>query len=140
MKKLSAPKGFPSKSAGFTLIEIMIVVLIIGVLAAIAMTSYQGSVIRSRRAAAASCLQENAQLMERFRTTTMSYVDAPDPTCSAEVDMFYEVNWNGAAPTATEFSIAATPEGAQEKDTDCGILTIDQRGVRGSEGSEQECW
>ena len=68
------------KDRGFTLIEIMIVVLIVGVLAAIAMASYKLSVIKSRRSAAAVCLQERAQLMERFYTTRMTYVGAPAPS------------------------------------------------------------
>ena len=147
MKKIYGPRSFPRKSAGFTLMEIMIVVLIIAILAGLAMASYDWAMVKYRRAAAAGCLQENAQLMERRRTTTMSYVvdDGVVPECSDDLDNFYAVGWTaGTAPTASEFSISAVPQGRQEsKDTECGTLAIDQQGVRSHSGdatSEAECW
>lgn len=131
--------GF-AKVRGFTLVELMIVVLIIGILAAIAMAAYEWAVVKSRRATAAGCLQENAQRVERFRTTTMSYAGAPAPVCSAELNGHYAVAFVGV-PSATAFQISATPLNRQlAKDTTCGTLTINQLGVRGSAGTEQECW
>ncbi len=62
------------KQNGFTLIEVMIVVVIVAILAAVAMTSYQGSILRTRRSAAQACLQQQAQFIERYYTTHMTYL------------------------------------------------------------------
>ena len=62
-----------TRHTGFTLIEVMIVVAVIGILAAIAYPSYQESVTKTRRSAAQGCLVEMAQFMERFYTTNMRY-------------------------------------------------------------------
>ena len=80
-----------SSIQGFTLIEVMIVVAVIGILAAIAYPSYQESVTKTRRSAAQGCLVEMAQFMERFYTTNMRYdqtaagvaVALANPTCRA---------------------------------------------------------
>lgn len=133
-------------AAGFTLIEIMIVVLIIGVLSAIAYASYDRSVINTRRATAAGCVQEGAQYMERYRTTRMSYNDLTDPPvlppCSAEVKQY------GLALTNLDtgtYTITATPTGRQlSKDTACAALSINQLGERSVSGTSSadpgSCW
>lgn len=130
------------KNAGFTLIELMIVVAVIAILATIAYASYSFAMIKSRRSAAATCLQERAQFMERYYTTNMTYAGASDPAECDTVSDFYTLAFDGD-PDATTFEISATPEGAQEKDTTCGTLTINQKGERTASGTASDvadCW
>lgn len=125
-----------NKHAGFTLMELMIVVAIIGFIAAIAYPSYQQYIERTRRAAAAGCLLEMAQFMERFYSTNMTYLNgaaAPAlPGCQAELAAFYTLGFSVApnAPTATTFRLEMVPQGSQAADTLCATLTIDQAGTR----------
>ena len=138
-----------SSQRGFSLIEIMITVVIIAVLAGIAMASYSWAMIKARRSAAAGCVQESAQYMERFHTTNMSYVNADGsapalPACSADVNRFYTVSM--AASSATGFSITAVPIAGspQARDTECATLQIDQQGARSASGTlsatPEKCW
>ncbi|WDS37474.1 type IV pilin protein [Pseudoxanthomonas sp.] len=127
---------------GFTLIELMITVAVIAILAAIAMASYNWAMVKSRRAAAVTCLQQGAQFMERYYTTNMSYKDATVPTtCDGVSATFYTVS--GGTPTASAFTITATPT-SKQNDTLCGTLTINQQGVRTASGtaasSPAQCW
>lgn len=129
---------------GFSLLELLAVVAIIGILASIAYPMYQEQVVKSRRAAGAACLQERAQFMERYYTTNMTYVGAPNPpACSAEVSPYYRVQFNGT-PGAKAFRLEAVPQGVQAtKDTKCGTLSLTAQGVRGESGtasSAAECW
>lgn len=142
-----------ARARGFTLIELMVVVAIVAILASIAFASYEYAVTKSRRSAAAACLQERAQFMERFYTTNMSYVSrAPPnaapvlPQCDAELQPFYSVAYavtpTAAAPTA--YTLSATPLASQlTNDTLCGTLTLTHQGVRGEGGTAttaEECW
>jgi type IV pilus assembly protein PilE len=133
--------GTATRTAGFTLIELMIVVAVIAILAAIANASYQKFIVKSRRAAAATCLQERAQYMERYYTTKLTYLGAPDPSqCGADIDPFYVIAFSGT-PDAKEFSLTATPT-SRQNDATCGTLSIDAKGTRGKSGtgSVAECW
>jgi len=116
--------------SGFTLIELMVVVAIIAIIAAVAIPSYQQHIIRTRRAAAEVCMMEQAQWMERFYTTNMTYAGAalPPTPCQNDLAAFYQMQFN-AVPTATTYSIDAIPIGPQAADT-CGTLNIDQAGTK----------
>lgn len=133
-----------SRGAGFTLIELLVVIAIVGILTAIAVATYQDQVVKSRRAAAASCLQQGAQFMERYYTTNLSYVNATPPTCDTEVAAHYAAPSFVGTPAAKTYSMQIVPTGAQAtRDTLCGTLTINQQGVRGEGGtatSADQCW
>lgn len=131
---------------GFTLIELMVTVGIIAILATIAYTSYSSFIIKSRRAAAATCLQERAQFLERFYTTNLSYLDpatgaAPAVAqCAPEIANFYQVGY-AVASTARTYQLQAVPQ-ANQQDAQCGTLTLDSTGQRGESGTRtvDDCW
>ena len=141
--------------AGFTLIELMIVILIVGILAAIAYPSYRDNVLDSRRTECSGTLSSLGSAMERFYSVNGSYLGAAaagantgapavyTTTCPADGgDATY--NLTIAAATASTFQLQATPVGAQADD-ECGALSLTNTGVKGVVGADagvtwQDCW
>jgi type IV pilus assembly protein PilE len=125
---------------GFTLIELMIVVVIIAILMAIVIPSYRSHMQRSRRGAAAACLTEQAQYMERYFTTNMKYANATLPTvaqspCKTDLQRFYTIGFDGD-PTNTAFTVQAVPvAGSAQASDSCGTLKLTQTGTKSVTGT-----
>lgn len=144
--------------AGFTLMELMIVVAIIAILAAIAYPSYLSSVTKTNRSAAEGCLSQYANYMERYYTTYLRYdqdtstppvANSPptlDCASTSQTGANYTYTLVAANLTATTYVIQAAPNtgGAQAKrDTMCGTLSLNQAGTRsitGTTGTVATCW
>lgn len=137
----------PSAQRGFTLLELMIAVAIVAILSTIAVASYDSFIVKSRRAAAATCLQERAQFMERYYSTFLTYNNAASPPvisqCDSEVAPFYQVAIQAGSLGTKAYVLQAVPQGGQAtSDAACGTLTLSAQGVRGVTGTKPaaDCW
>lgn len=129
------------KVAGFTLVELMIVVLIVGVLAAVAYPSYRESSRRSNRTEAKALLADAAARQERFfsdfntYTTYMTALNyAADPAISENA--YYQLDAvAGVTGIRTSFQLEATVRdpGGQSDDTECWKMTLDNLGQKRSQ-------
>jgi len=133
-------------AAGFTLIELMITVAVMGVLAAIAYPSYMKYVARGNRSAAQSFMLEVTSRQERYLLDGRQY--APDlPTLGMTVpdtvSPNYTVSITNVTATPPGYVVQAAPIGGQAgNDANCGTLTIDGTGAKAASGpgGVANCW
>jgi len=140
--------------AGVTLIELMIVVVIVGILAAIGYPNYRQYVLRSNRTEARAFITDLAARQERFFADCNGYSTNPvgvSGACLAAnglgagvtsaTGLYLLTNPIPAGATAnirTSFLLTVTAQGAQTADAACLTFTLDNRGVRG--GTSPICW
>jgi type IV pilus assembly protein PilE len=123
------------RERGFTLIEIVVVVAIIGILAAIAFPSYRNQIIKSNRAAAQAYIADLANKEQLYLQTARGYGSLSDlgittGNIPSEVARSYDITiatQNGPPPS---FSVKATPKGSQASD---GWIAIDSSGTKTSQ-------
>ncbi|MGI9250466.1 MAG: type IV pilin protein [Pseudohongiellaceae bacterium] len=150
---------------GFTLVELLIVVTIIGILAMLAIPSYQASVQRGTRAVAVAGLLDLSNRQQQFYLNNRSYAssmaDLGYPAdrvfssgedsavalsngrtlvATTSADRVYILKIDNA--TATAYTISAVPQLAQANDSECGTLTTDNTGARSTSGTATsiDCW
>jgi type IV pilus assembly protein PilE len=136
------------KHKGFTLLELMIVVAIVGILAAIALPAYQNYIIRTKRADATGALMAATNAMERYRANNFSYAGAATtPPFNANVPSdgtqgaYYTLSV--ITPTATSYTLSAAATGSQLAGLGAAeTLTINQQGVKTwtLDGVLKSCW
>ena len=153
------PAGRQGRAAfgtGFTLIEALIMLAIVGILGALAYPTYAGYIVRTRRTEGMVALIDAMQRQERYRLRYNSYVpfsaEAPGPEGFAR--------WSGANAAASAYEIDAyacpgrdiaecveirarpgtARVDARFRDPDCGTLTLDSTGRQGAQGTGARCW
>lgn len=114
------------QSRGFTLIEMMIVVVIVGILAAIAIPNYQQYILRSHRTAAQAEMMDIANRQKQFLLSNRAYVSKTDLEASGyelptDLSSRYSYVITIGAGTLPSFDITFTAIGAQTDDGDLGL-------------------
>ena len=142
-----------SKSYGFTLIELMIAVAIIGILAAIALPAYNTQIAKGRRADARVQLIAAQQWLEKFYSENYSYsTDTAGNTAASSFNeqafsrsprvgdgtAIYTVTLNA---TTNSYTLTAAPIiGSAMASDSCGSLTLTSTGRKGASSDVIKCW
>lgn len=142
----------PRRIAGFTLIELMIAMVIIALLAAVALPSYNSYIRKGRRAEGQSLLQAAQLAQEKYRINSENYAGSADLT-SSNTAFARVCSWSGTncmsqngnyelsilASSTSGFTMRAVPQGDQANDSTCSYLEISQNSTSVTY-SPTGCW
>ena len=143
------------RQSGFTLIEAMITLVILGILAAMVYPTYRDYVVRTHRDLAKSAMLQVLDRQEQFfidnktyanTVTALGFADNPfaiDNTgksvAATAGNRVYTIGLADA--TATGFTIRAVPQLRQAtEDTECGTLSVTNQGIKSASGTGSRCW
>jgi type IV pilus assembly protein PilE len=131
-------------TTGFTLLEVMITIGIIGILSVIAYGAYSQNVIAAKRTDARSSLQTISTTLEKCKSLYGSYNSAncsiANGSTQASTEGYYDIKVESAAST---FSLTAKPSSgsSQANDTDCTSLILNNLGQQSGTGADStQCW
>lgn len=128
------------RTRGFTLVELMVVLLIVAILAAVAIPSYRQYVLRSHRTDAQRALMDVAARQERYYYSNNAYtssLSALGSSASAAAP-YYQLSIPSAS--STDYTLRATPIGSQGDDK-CGYLELNRAGQKSEQNtSASKCW
>ena len=126
----------PSRCRGFTLIELMIVVAVIGILAAIAYPSYQDYIRKARRIDAQSVMLDIQLLQEKYRVNHTIYGGTLDEVGASPPTDYYNFTISGNTASAYTITAEAKTGTSQKSDTGCDKLELNQASTK----SPDTCW
>jgi len=154
-----SPRYGANTAAGFTLVELMVVIVVAAILIVIAVPSYMNQTLKSHRTDAKTALLDLAGREERFMSTNgiysalasdLGYSALPQTLSTGDYIIGAPTITAAVAPTATTsgtpaaFTITATATGTQTKDTTCMTLSVDSLGRQTSTNSSSAtstgCW
>jgi type IV pilus assembly protein PilE len=144
------------RAAGFSLIEVLVVMVILGILAAIVLPSYQSSLYRSRRSDAMAALTKIQQAQERWRGNATSYqatlADLPGARESTSPSQYYDLSIVTDSVSASGYTARATATSGSKQagDSACQVLEVQLTGgtfkyrsytsANALNGAPDPCW
>lgn len=145
------------RQRGFTLMELMIVVVIVAILVGVGYPSYRGTVLKTKRSVATAALSDFASRQESYYLDRKKYASSPvslgypaanfyinsdgTPFSSQQSDSVYFISLTVPNAAARTYTVTATPVGGQADDAECATITLNQNGQKSATGTATEkCW